>query len=177
MNRGISGKKIAAGEVTDVVFDWDSTPIIPVSQGPTSTKQGNIQGQKIDLYHLKQNEQHVSRGKSAPICSAPAKTPSRSITTASAPKAAKRQSEDKKVNHRGKDIARPIHHLPGSTVPHMRVGSDRTRQAASWLAGEQSEVGNNKKDSNVISYYIYVFNNTKKHKIILYGILSSYCIV
>lgn len=134
MQRTISGKNFSNGQVADVVFEWDGPVTIPINPEPTSRKRENIQGQRINLHQLLQEEKHVSRPLSGPT--RPQSAPK--VRNATPPPSRPPKENEKKIG-RGADISRPVH-LPGSTVPHMRTGSKRTQDAAQWLAGEQTEV-------------------------------------
>jgi hypothetical protein len=143
MRRTISGKNFSNGQVTDVVFEWDGPVTIPINPGPTTGKRENIQGQKIDLHQLSQQEKHVFRPQSAPSRPVPdfkKRNPTPPPTRTSKP-------DNKQIVVRGGDISRPVH-VPGSTVPHMRTGSKRTQEAATWLASEQTEVSGLHVDMN-----------------------------
>ena len=141
MQRNISGKNFSKGGCNDVVFEWDDNVSIPLMPNSSNTQPGSVQGQKIDLYSLSRAEKNVTGPLSVPSRHVPPKK--RTTTpppTRVSTKATSQDSKKEQKSHYGGDIHRPVHHIPGSTVPHLRTGSKRTQDAAHWLAAEQSKV-------------------------------------
>jgi hypothetical protein len=131
----------------DIVFAWDqgasrsiiteslrSNPNLPLNRGKESEtnyqqQSRQIHGQRINL-HESTNENKRVIARSNP------RGENRTLTPPP-----QRVSSAQREKAKYEDNPHRIHHKPGSTVPNLKAGSERTNRAAKWLVEEQYKVG------------------------------------
>jgi hypothetical protein len=140
----IIGKKFGH-ENPDIVFAWDhgarsmmTENLLKGNSNPTlnrgkesqtyyqqETRQ--IHGQRINLHEsMNENKRTVrsnSRGENRTLTPPP-----------------QRVSSAQREKVKFEDNPHRIHHKPGSTIPNLKAGSERTNRAAKWLVEEQYKV-------------------------------------
>lgn len=93
----------------------------------SSERRNQIYGQKINLHHTN-------------TATNSDKIQSRGVTRTLTPPPQRITSKSKPNNIKVEENPHRIHHKPGSTVPNLKAGSERTNRAAKWLVDEQYKV-------------------------------------
>lgn len=125
----IIGKKFNSNEDSNIKINWDTASPFPIPPSSSTSHPAS--------FHTNSNIKRTSLAPPPPppIISSTTSASNRTLT----PPPHKVIKRDKPTPENNNSSVR-LHHKPGSTIPNLRLGSERTNRAAKWLIEENLKV-------------------------------------